>query len=209
MAFTVSNTSVTNTSKILRTGNRIYFRKTGASSWIDMGWPFNVSPTQDVTFSTLMGNRTGVSKTLRNDMTELAFSLEFDTVSVNDADVYSLYTGGTAVTGAAGFTSAKGFAMKGGTVLGSCIWVQEDTAGSVALVSWMPAASISANGEADEEGYTSLSFKIDRLAAAGYVPSAGVGTYTALTSSDYGINFLLTDLTQLAALLTALDSETV
>lgn len=209
MAFTVSNTSVTNTSKILRTGNRIYFRKTGATTWVDMGWPFNVSPTQDVTFSTLMGNRTGVSKTLRNDMTELAFSLEFDTVSVNDADVYSLYTGGTAVTGAAGFTAAKGFAMKGGTVLGSCIWVQEDTAGSVALISWMPAASISANGEADEEGYTSLSFKIDRLAAAGYVPSAGVGVYTALTSSDYGINFLLTDLTQLAALLTALDSETV
>lgn len=209
MAFTVSNTSVTNTSKILRTGNRVYFRKTGGTTWVDMGWPFNVSPSEDVTFSTLMGNRTGVSKTLRNNMTELAFSLEFDTVSVNDSDVYSLYTGGTAVTGGMGITAAKGFAMKGGTVLGSCIWVQEDTAGSVALISWMPSASISANGQADEEGYTSLSFKIDRLANAGYIPSSAVGTYTALTSSDYGINFILTDLTQLGALLTVLDSETV
>lgn len=207
MAFAVTNSSVTDTSKILRTGNKIYFRKTGATTWVDFGWPFNVSPTQNITFSQLMGNRTGVAVQLRNDMTEAAFGVEFDTVSVKDSDVYSLYTGGTAVTGGTGITNATGFALKAGTTLGRCIWVQEDNAGGTAMIMWMPAAAVSGNGEGEQDGYHTLKFKIDRLAKAGYVPDAALGTYSGSTSSDYGINFLLTNLAQLPALLDKLDAE--
>lgn len=164
-----------------------------AVSWSDFGWVYDPTPTNDVTTSTLTGNRDGVNVTVKEAITEVAKSWSFGTVSLTD-DIRALHIGSEIVTSAVtGMTTVKGGAESTGSTEMEMIVIRK-VQGGPHLVIYYPSVSLRGDGEGEQEGFTRLNFVATVTADATFTPPATIiDDYADGADFSYGAWYLVPD----------------
>ncbi|GEM45911.1 hypothetical protein [Deinococcus cellulosilyticus] len=195
MAIATDAASSTLADKVRTQGIIILFRKDGslrAVTWTDFGWVYDPTPTNDVTTTTLTGNRDGVNVTVKEAITEVAKSWSFGTVSLTDS-IRALHIGSDIETSdVSGMTGVKGGTESVGSTTGEMIVIRK-VSGGPHLVIYYPSVQLRGDGEGEQESFTRLNFVSTVIADSTFEPPATIiDTYDA-TSFEYGVWYIVPD----------------